>query len=45
MLEKILLAITITFSLSLFCQVRILKSANAGSNYQPKISRSATILE
>ncbi|MBR8838191.1 MAG: hypothetical protein DSM106950_30360 [Stigonema ocellatum SAG 48.90 = DSM 106950] len=35
MLEKLLLAITITFSLNLFFQVRVPNQTNTGTSYQP----------
>lgn len=44
MLEKLLLAVTITFSLNLFFQVHIPNQTNTGSNYQQNREKSATIL-
>ncbi|MFQ4140700.1 hypothetical protein [Chlorogloeopsis sp. ULAP02] len=44
MLEKLLLAITITFSLNLFLQVRIPNQSDSGANYQHRQEPSSTIL-
>ncbi len=44
MFEKLLLAITITFSLNFFLQVRVPDQQKTGTNYQPHLETSATIL-
>ncbi|WP_292826139.1 hypothetical protein [Nostoc sp. JL33] len=44
MLEKLLLAVTITFSLSFFFQVRVPKQNNPGATYGSQVEQSATIL-
>jgi hypothetical protein len=44
MLEKLLLAITITFSLNLFLQVRLPEESNSGANVQQLKEPAPTIL-
>jgi hypothetical protein len=44
MFEKLLLAVTITFSLNLFIQVRIPDHNQTRTNYQQQPQTSATIL-
>ncbi|WP_197480196.1 MULTISPECIES: hypothetical protein [unclassified Anabaena] len=44
MLEKLLLAVTITFALNLFVQVRVPQQANSGDSYQNDTKPSTTIL-
>ncbi|MCX7594514.1 MAG: hypothetical protein N2235_12265 [Fischerella sp.] len=44
MLEKLLLAITVTFSLNFFLQVHVPEQSNAGANYQHQKEPSPTIL-
>lgn len=45
MLEKLLLAVTITFSLNLFSQVHISKQTNTNlNNYQQEAERAANIV-
>jgi hypothetical protein len=44
MLEKLLLAVTITFALNLFFQVRVPHYTNSGSSNQQHTETSATIL-
>ncbi|AFY36146.1 hypothetical protein Cal7507_5832 [Calothrix sp. PCC 7507] len=44
MFEKLLLAVTITFSLNLFIQVRVPDHNQTGTNYQQQQQTSATIL-
>ncbi len=45
MLEKLLLAITITFSLNLFLQVRVPENqANTGADYQQRQQAAPTFL-
>jgi hypothetical protein len=44
MLEKLLLAITVTFSLNFFLQVRVPEQSNTGANYQHHKEPSSTIL-
>ncbi|MFB2770081.1 hypothetical protein ACE1AT_12465 [Pelatocladus sp. BLCC-F211] len=44
MLEKLLLAITITFSLNLFLQVRLLEESNKGADLQQLQQPTPTIL-
>jgi hypothetical protein len=44
MFEKLLLAVTITFSLNLFLQVRVPDQSNADTSYQVHTQTSLTIL-
>lgn len=44
MFEKLLLAVTITFSLNCFFQVRLPDQNQTGTNYQHQKQTSATIL-
>ncbi|WP_166507569.1 MULTISPECIES: hypothetical protein [unclassified Nostoc] len=44
MFEKLLLAVTITFSLNFFLQVRVPNQDQTGANYQQHTETSATIL-
>ncbi|MBW4595166.1 MAG: hypothetical protein KME46_20225 [Brasilonema angustatum HA4187-MV1] len=45
MLEKLLLAVTITFSLNLFSQVHIPKQTNTNlNNYQQQAERAANLV-
>ncbi|WP_265272612.1 hypothetical protein [Nostoc sp. KVJ3] len=44
MFEKLLLAVTITFSLNLFFQVRVPEQHNSGAIYGSQLQQSATIL-
>ncbi|ACC82530.1 conserved hypothetical protein [Nostoc punctiforme PCC 73102] len=44
MFEKLLLAVTITFSLNLFFQVRVPEQHNSGAIYGSQLEQSATIL-
>jgi len=44
MFEKLLLAVTITFSLSFFFQVRVPEQNNSGAIYGSQVEQSATIL-
>jgi hypothetical protein len=44
MFEKLLLAVTITFSLNCFFQVRLPEQKQTGINYQQQKQISATIL-
>ncbi|MBN3947857.1 MAG: hypothetical protein V7K14_13030 [Nostoc sp.] len=44
MFEKLLLAVTITFSLSFFFQVRVPEQNNSGAIYGLQVEQSATIL-
>jgi hypothetical protein len=44
MFEKLLLAVTITFSLNLFLQVRVPNQNQTDANYQQHRETSATIL-
>ncbi len=44
MFEKLLLAVTITFSLNLFFQVRVPVQQNSSAAYGPQPEQSATIL-
>ncbi|MBD2344966.1 hypothetical protein H6G18_12535 [Anabaena subtropica FACHB-260] len=44
MLEKLWLAVTITFALNLFFQVHVPDQRNSGASYQQHIDRSTTIL-
>ncbi len=44
MREKLLLAITITLSLNLCCQVHIANQSSIDSRYQQNMEKSATIL-
>lgn len=44
MLEKLCLAITITFALNLFFQVHVPDQINSGASYQQHIDTSTTIL-
>ncbi len=44
MLEKLLLAITITFSLNLFLQVRLLEESNRGADLEQLQQPAPTIL-
>ncbi|WP_315788102.1 hypothetical protein [Fischerella sp. JS2] len=44
MLEKLLLAITITFSLNLFVHVRLLEEPNSGAKLQQLKESAPTIL-
>ncbi|MBW4644664.1 MAG: hypothetical protein KME23_17015 [Goleter apudmare HA4340-LM2] len=44
MFEKLLLAVTITFSLNFFIQVRVPDHNQTGTNYQQQQQTSATIL-
>jgi len=44
MLEKLWLAVTITFALNLFFQVHVHDQTNSGAIYQQNIDTSTTIL-
>ncbi|MEH2275623.1 MAG: hypothetical protein V7K40_12760 [Nostoc sp.] len=44
MFEKLLLAVTITFSLNCFFQVRVPEQQNSGATYGSRPEQSATIL-
>ncbi|MBW4615445.1 MAG: hypothetical protein KME21_19640 [Desmonostoc vinosum HA7617-LM4] len=44
MFEKLLLAITITFSLNFFFQVRVPEQTSSGNSYQQHPQNTATIL-
>ncbi|MEH2246863.1 hypothetical protein [Nostoc sp.] len=44
MFEKLLLAVTITFSLNFFIQVRVPEQHNSGAIYGPQPEQSATML-
>jgi hypothetical protein len=44
MLEKLWLAVTITFALNLFFQVHVPDQTNSGAIYQQNIDTSTTIL-
>jgi hypothetical protein len=44
MFEKLLLAVTITFSLNFFLQVRVPNQQETDATYQQQIETSATIL-
>ncbi|MCM0592833.1 MAG: hypothetical protein ACSI46_12035 [Gloeotrichia echinulata DVL01] len=44
MFEKLLLAVTITFSLNFFFQVRLPDQTKTGASYQQDTKTSATIL-
>jgi hypothetical protein len=44
MFEKLLLAVTITFALNFFFQVRVPHQANSGASYRQYREPSATIL-
>ncbi|MEH2211606.1 hypothetical protein [Nostoc sp.] len=44
MFEKLLLAVTITFSLNLFFQVRVPEQHNSNAAFGPQPEQSATIL-
>ncbi|BAY64178.1 hypothetical protein H6G33_23715 [Calothrix sp. FACHB-1219] len=44
MFEKLLLAVTITFSLNFFLQVRVPNQQQTDATYQPPTETSATIL-
>ncbi len=44
MFEKLLLAVTITFSLNLFFQFRVPDQHNSGATYGSQTEQSATIL-
>ncbi|MEH2261376.1 hypothetical protein [Nostoc sp.] len=44
MFEKLFLAVTITFSLNLFFQVRVPEQHNTGAIYGSQIEQSATIV-
>ena len=44
MFEKLLLAVTITFSLNFFLQVRLLDQTNADTSYQQHNQTTLTIL-
>jgi hypothetical protein len=44
MFEKLLLAVTITFSLNCFLQVRVPNQQETGATYQQQTETSATIL-
>ncbi|MBD2363537.1 hypothetical protein [Anabaena sp. UHCC 0399] len=44
MLEKLLLAVTITFALNLFSQVRVPRYTNSGASEQQHTETSATVL-
>jgi hypothetical protein len=44
MFEKLLLAVTITFSLNFFFQVRVPDQSKADTNYQQRTKTPATIL-
>lgn len=43
MLEKLWLAVTITFALYLFCQVHVVEQTN-GASYRQQVDSSTTIL-
>ncbi|MEH2290373.1 hypothetical protein [Nostoc sp.] len=44
MFEKLLLALTITFSLNFFLQVRVPEQHNSSAAFRPQAEQSATIL-
>jgi hypothetical protein len=44
MFEKLLLAVTITFSLNFFFQVRLPGQHNTGATYGSQLEQSATVL-
>ncbi|MCC5614416.1 hypothetical protein LC605_04850 [Nostoc sp. CHAB 5836] len=44
MFEKLLLAVTITFSLNFFFQLRLPQQHNSGATYDQHSKQSATIL-
>jgi hypothetical protein len=44
MFEKLLLAVTITFSLNFFVQVRVPNQTDTGTSYQPNQNIPTTIL-
>ncbi|MEH2363585.1 hypothetical protein [Nostoc sp.] len=44
MFEKLLLAVTITFSLHLFFQVRVPQQNHSGATYGSQVEQLATIL-
>lgn len=44
LLEKLLLAVTITFALNLFLQFRVPHQTNHGANYPQHTETSATVL-
>jgi hypothetical protein len=44
MFEKLLLAVTITFSLNLFFQVRVPEQHSTGASYGLQLEQSTTIL-
>ncbi|MEH1944701.1 MAG: hypothetical protein V7L01_31420 [Nostoc sp.] len=44
MFEKLLLAVTITFSLNFFFQVRVPEQHHSGANYGTQPEQSATLL-
>jgi hypothetical protein len=44
MFEKLLLAVTITFSLNFFFQVRVPEQNNSGATYRAQPEQSTTIL-
>ncbi|WP_189525119.1 hypothetical protein [Nostoc sp. 'Peltigera membranacea cyanobiont' 232] len=44
MFEKLFLAVTITFSLNLFFQVRVPEQHNIGAIYRSQLEQSATIV-
>ncbi|MEH2080818.1 MAG: hypothetical protein V7K89_12700 [Nostoc sp.] len=44
MFEKLLLAVTITFSLNFFFQVRLPEQHNSSTAFGPQAEQSATIL-
>ncbi|WP_236144270.1 hypothetical protein [Nostoc sp. CMAA1605] len=44
MWERLSLAITITFALNFFFQVRVPHQANSGANYKQHTETSATVL-
>ncbi|MEH1938592.1 MAG: hypothetical protein V7L14_33780 [Nostoc sp.] len=44
MLEKLLLAVTITFSLNFFFQVRVPEQNHSDATYGSQLEQSATIL-
>jgi hypothetical protein len=44
MFEKLLLALTITFSLNFFFQVRLPGQHHSGATYDPQLEQSAIIL-
>ncbi|MEH2461036.1 hypothetical protein [Nostoc sp.] len=44
MFEKLLIAVTITFSFHFFFQVRVPQQNNSGATYGSQVEQSATIL-